>query len=257
MRTRPCAPPRHAEHRVGEIERAGARPPCPSTIASSSLSPSAAGAERAAAFRAADRAARRPSSYTIPCYTFVLMPRLSAPAVRDRVRVVLTAACSEPPQKEIDRAQQAIDAARAAGAEQVRAGKLRRRDRGAASRRTKRSISATTGWRCRARSTQANVRRRRRVRPPTTRRRRAAEPKRRVNAANAALMQLEARFKVAEEMRVPARELAPARATRQGAEAALQKARALLAPRTTRVQPRPCQDWNRGFVRRFTSLKPR
>ena len=39
-------------------------------------------------------------------------------AVHDRCAFVLSTACSEPPQKEIDRAQGAIDAARAAGAEQ-------------------------------------------------------------------------------------------------------------------------------------------
>ena len=45
------------------------------------------------------------------------MPRLSV-LLGTIALFVLSAGCSEPPQKEIDRAQQAIDSARAAGAEQ-------------------------------------------------------------------------------------------------------------------------------------------
>ncbi|MFL6281033.1 MAG: hypothetical protein ACJ731_13035, partial [Vicinamibacterales bacterium] len=50
-----------------------------------------------------------------------------------------------------------------------------------------------------------------------------------VNAINASVMHLQARLKVAEEVRVPSRELGPARTTVKDAEAALQKARTLLA----------------------------
>ena len=46
------------------------------------------------------------------------MSRLFAPLCGITCAVALTVACSAPPQKEIDRAQQAVDAARAAGAEQ-------------------------------------------------------------------------------------------------------------------------------------------
>ena len=46
------------------------------------------------------------------------MPRLSALLCTIIVRARALRGCSEPPQKEIDRAQQAIDTARAAGAEQ-------------------------------------------------------------------------------------------------------------------------------------------
>ena len=46
------------------------------------------------------------------------MPRLSVPLCAIISALVLSAACSAPPQKEIDRAQQAIDSARAAGADQ-------------------------------------------------------------------------------------------------------------------------------------------
>src|SRR4029079_8325791 len=74
-----------------------------------------------AASHAVDREARRSSSYTIPCYTFVLMSRLSALLGTLVCAVVLFAACSEPPKKEIDQAQQAVDAARQAGAEQYAA----------------------------------------------------------------------------------------------------------------------------------------
>ena len=49
-----------------------------------------------------------------------------------------------------------------------------------------------------------------------------------VSRANAALRQLEARVKVAEQAHVPSRELAPARTEIKDAQAALQKARTLL-----------------------------
>ena len=45
------------------------------------------------------------------------MPRLSGPLCAIICAFVLSAACSAPPQKEIDRAQQAIDSARVAGAD--------------------------------------------------------------------------------------------------------------------------------------------
>jgi uncharacterized protein DUF4398 len=50
-----------------------------------------------------------------------------------------------------------------------------------------------------------------------------------LNSTNASLMQLQARVKAAEGVRVPARDLSPARITLKDAEATLQKARALLA----------------------------
>ena len=50
-----------------------------------------------------------------------------------------------------------------------------------------------------------------------------------INATNAQVMHLDARLKVADEVRVPPRELAPARATLKDADGTLQKARALLA----------------------------
>ena len=99
----------------------------------------------ARAFHAADRAARRSSSYTIPA----ILPGDASSRRRD-LRWSSSAACSEPPQKEIDRAQGAIDAARAAGAEQYAHRAVHRRDHRACSRRTKPSNSATTGSRCRA-----------------------------------------------------------------------------------------------------------
>ena len=53
------------------------------------------------------------------------------------------AGCSEPPQKEIDRAQGAVDAARAAGAEQYARCGIRGSDDGAPASRTTPSLSAT------------------------------------------------------------------------------------------------------------------
>ena len=107
------------EHGVGEIQGAGVRLTVPSTIASSSLSPSAIGPSRCSFSRG------RSCGATVfivhhPCYTPGRCLRLAALLCA----LALCAACSEPPQKEIDRAQGSIDAARAAGAEQYAAAEI-------------------------------------------------------------------------------------------------------------------------------------
>src|SRR4029079_16255642 len=50
-----------------------------------------------------------------------------------------------------------------------------------------------------------------------------------INTTNASVIHRQARVKVADEVRVPARELSPARAALKYAEGTMQKARALLA----------------------------
>jgi hypothetical protein len=141
--------------------------------------------------------------------------------------ILLTSGCSEPPNKEIDRAQGAIDAARAAGAEQyateafaAAASALQlsheaveQRDyRLALSRaidayeRAQDAAKLAADGKAKARSDAETV----------------------VNAANAAALALAARLKAAETARVPARDLVEARRTAADAAASLQKARAAL-----------------------------
>jgi Domain of unknown function (DUF4398) len=142
--------------------------------------------------------------------------------------VVLFAACSEPPKKEIDQAQQAIDNARQAGAEQyapeefAAATSALQQAREAVDQRDyrlalSRAVDASDRAQEAARAAAENK---------ATARSQAAAA---INATNASVMHLQARLKVAQEVRVPARELAPARATLKNAEGTLQKARSLLA----------------------------
>jgi len=142
--------------------------------------------------------------------------------------VFLFVACSAPPTKEIDRAQQAIDAARAAGAEQYAAESftaattaLQQSHEAVDQRDYRLALSRAVDSTDRAEeATHTAADNKAKARTQTE----AA-----VNTANAAVMHLQARLKAAEEARVPARELAPAKETLKDAEGALQKARALLA----------------------------
>jgi hypothetical protein len=141
--------------------------------------------------------------------------------------ILLTSGCSEPPNKEIDRAQGAIDAARAAGAEQyapeafaaassalqLSHEAVEQRDyRLALSRaidayeRAQDAAKLAADGKAKARSDAETV----------------------VNAANAAALALAARLKAAETARVPPRDLVEARRTAADAAASLQKARAAL-----------------------------
>jgi hypothetical protein len=141
--------------------------------------------------------------------------------------ILLTSGCSEPPNKEIDRAQGAIDAARAAGAEQyapeafaaassalqLSHEAVEQRDyRLALSRaidayeRAQDAAKLAADGKAKARSDAETV----------------------VNAANAAALALAARLKAAETARVPPRDLGEARRTAADAAASLQKARAAL-----------------------------
>jgi hypothetical protein len=141
--------------------------------------------------------------------------------------ILLTSGCSEPPNKEIDRAQGAIDAARAAGAEQyapeafaaassalqLSHEAVEQRDyRLALSRaidayeRAQDAAKLAADGKAKARSDAEAV----------------------VNAANAAALALAARLKAAETARVPPRDLVEARRTAADAAASLQKARAAL-----------------------------
>ena len=155
------------------------------------------------------------------------MPRLSV-LLCTIALLVPSAGCSEPPQKEIDRAQQAIDAARAAGAEQYAAETY-----AAATDALKQSHEAVEQRDYRlalSRAVDAGDRAQEAAKEAADNKAKARrDTETAINAANAALMQLQARIKTAEEARVPSREITPARSTVEDATAALQKARAALA----------------------------
>jgi hypothetical protein len=141
--------------------------------------------------------------------------------------VVLLAACSEPPRKEIDRAQQAIETARVAGAEQyapetfaAATAALKQSNQAVEQRDYRLALSLAVDASDRAQeAAKAAADSKAKARTDTE----AA-----INTANASLMQLQSRLKIAEEAHVPPRELSPARMTLRDAEEALQKARARL-----------------------------
>lgn len=156
------------------------------------------------------------------------MSRLSVWLGTIMCAVVLLAACSEPPKKEIDQAQQAVDTARQAGAEQyapeafAAATSALQQAREAVDQRDyrlalSRAVDASERAQDAARAAADNKARAR------------SQAEAAINVTNAQVMHLQARVKVADEVRVPARELSPARATLKDAEGTLQKARALLA----------------------------
>jgi hypothetical protein len=137
-------------------------------------------------------------------------------------------ACSAPPQKEIDHAQEAIDHARAAGAGQyapeafaAATAALQQSHEAVEQRDYRLALSLAVDASGRAQeAARLAAENKARVRTATT----AA-----VARANTALIQLEARVKAAEAAKVAARELAPARTAIKAAETDLQKARTLLA----------------------------
>jgi hypothetical protein len=141
--------------------------------------------------------------------------------------MLLTAGCSEPPNKEINRAQGAVDAAHAAGADQYAADAYNaatsslqqaheavdQRDyRLALSRavdayeRAQDAAKLAADGKAKARSDAEMI----------------------VSTTNAAALALEAKLKAAEAARVPPRDLAAPRRTARDAAASLQKARADL-----------------------------
>lgn len=142
--------------------------------------------------------------------------------------VVLSVACSEPPQKEINSAQAAIDAARTAGAEQFAPESFL-----AATTALQQSHEAVAQRDYRlalTRAVDASDRAQEAARLAAEGKAKArTEAEAAINATNAALLQLQARLKAADAARVPPRELAPARGTAQDAAAILQKARTSLS----------------------------
>jgi hypothetical protein len=102
-----------AEHRVGELERAGPRIAVPEDDREQLVVAKAAGAD--ALELLARPIVRRDHLHLVflPCAILFVVRRLLAIVIL----LLFTAGCSEPPQKEIDQAQGAVDAARTAGAD--------------------------------------------------------------------------------------------------------------------------------------------
>jgi hypothetical protein len=152
------------------------------------------------------------------------MPRL----VGALCALLLCAACSEPPQKEIDQAQGAIDAARAAGADRYAADTFT-----AATTALQQSREAVAGRDYRlalSRAVDANERALEAAKQAADGKARArSEADRAVMTAATSIQQLRTTLKAAEGARVPAKELSPARRVLADAERALQEARAAVA----------------------------
>jgi hypothetical protein len=142
--------------------------------------------------------------------------------------LALCAACSEPPQKEIDRAQGALDAARAAGAERYAPTEFT-----AATDALKQAHDAVQQRDYRlalSRALDASEQAQAAARQAADGKARArSEAETAAATITTALQQLRSSMKAAETARVPAAKLGPARKTAQRVDAALQEARAKLA----------------------------
>jgi hypothetical protein len=141
---------------------------------------------------------------------------------------LFTAACSEPPQKEIDRAQGAIGAAKAAGAEQYAAQSY------AAATAALQQSHAAVGQRdyrlALSLAIDASERAQAAAKEAADEKARArGEGERAAAATEAALQELRVRLRAAEANHVPAREFADARKTAADAETTLQEVRTMLS----------------------------
>lgn len=140
---------------------------------------------------------------------------------------LICAACSEPPQKELDRAQGAIDAARAAGAEQYASepfsaatSALQQAHEAVEQRDYRLALSYALDASERAQEAARNAadgKAAARSRSEST-----------LEAADEALAQLQARLKAAEAAKVAAKDLQSSRTAAANAASALQEARAAM-----------------------------
>ena len=142
--------------------------------------------------------------------------------------LVVCAACSEPPQKELHMAQGAIDTARAAGADQyarasydAAVASLHGAHEAVEQRDYRLALSRAIDARQRAHEAAKEA--------ADGKARTRSEGEAAVAAATASLARLQQRLKAAQAARVPARELEPAHLVARDAEAALQKARTAIA----------------------------
>jgi hypothetical protein len=140
---------------------------------------------------------------------------------------IVLSGCSEPPQSEINRAQGAIDAAKAAGAEQYATEALTAAT--SALQQSNEAVAQRDYRLALSRAADAYDRAQEAARLAADSKARArGEAETAINAANVALQQLETHLKAAEAAHVPPREIAHARRAAKDAAATLQKARALL-----------------------------
>jgi hypothetical protein len=140
----------------------------------------------------------------------------------------LLTACSAPPQKEIDRAQGAIEAARAAGAEQYAPEPFAAAT--TAMQQTHEAVQQRDYRLALSRAIDANERALEAARQSANGKAKAqTDADAAIGRASIALRQLDERLKVAESLRLPARDVEAARKARASAERALQEARAAVA----------------------------
>jgi exonuclease VII small subunit len=143
------------------------------------------------------------------------------------VIILLTTACSEPPNKEINRAQGAIDAARAAGGEQYATDAFNAAT--AALQQSHEAVEQRDYRLALSRAVDAYERAQEAAKLAADGKAKArSEAEMAVSSVNAALLQLDARLKAAEAAGVAPRDLAQPRRVARDAAATLQKARALL-----------------------------
>jgi Domain of unknown function (DUF4398) len=141
--------------------------------------------------------------------------------------LLLCAGCSEPPQKELDMAQGAIDAARAAGADQYAhepfsaANSSLQSAREAVAQRDYR-LALSRALTAREQAHEAAKR------AADGKARTRSESETAIAATAAAIDALRQKLKAAEAAKAPTAALAPARATLRDSQAALQKARAAI-----------------------------
>jgi hypothetical protein len=167
--------------------------------------------------------------------------------------VVLCAACSEPPQKEIDRAQGAIDAARAAGAERYAGDEftaatttLQQAHEAVAQRdyRTALSRALTASERAQEAARQA----------ADGKARARAEAEVSLTAAATSLQQLRAVLKAPEANKLTAQQLAPARKTADRIDQTLQEARTHIASERYMEATAALKDVNQTVTEQIRAL---
>jgi len=142
--------------------------------------------------------------------------------------LLLLTGCSEAPQKEIDRAQGAIDAARAAGAELYASEPFAAAT--TAMQQTHQAVEQRDYRLALSRAIDANERALEAARQAANGKARAqSDADAAITHAAIAVRQLEERLKAAESARLPARDLDAARKARTAGERALQEARAAVA----------------------------
>lgn len=141
--------------------------------------------------------------------------------------LLLCSACSAPPQKEIDQAQGALDAARAAGGEQyardeftAAATALQQAQEAVQQRDYRLALSRALDARERAQDAAKQA--------ADGKARARIEADREAAATATAVQQLRGKLAAADAARVPARDLTEPRATVSAVEASLQKARAAM-----------------------------